>query len=217
MIHSSATRKWLPLSSLAIILLLLPGFVLLATETAADEPAFPAFLFPWSAQIEGLYYTGGPHIWTNGIPSGLDFSDGNTNTPVLAAAAGTVFFVGKEICEGGVGCNTVKIRHDGGWETWYVHLSRFAEGLTQGSQVARGQYVGNEGGDGGFPVHIHLELRLNGALSVGITDLLMDGRSIQGARVLTPPREFHSRVISPVSKPTTTDMLVTRSITYFPR
>jgi hypothetical protein len=142
-------RRWL-LCLLAALCCLLA-----ATATfAADEPSFK---FPWDAS-QKLRFTGGPHIWTQGIHSGLDFSDGLTTTAILAMADGKVSFIGDENCKDGK-CKTVKIAHDGGWETWYVHLSDYAPKLSEGDTVRQGQWIGNEGSSGAKFVHIHIELR----------------------------------------------------------
>jgi len=121
----------------------------------------PAWRLPWEYGTK-WHYTGGPHHWTGGTLSGLDFASG-PNHHVYAVADGTVSFVGQESCVGGP-CNAVKIGHQGGWETWYVHLASFAPRLQQGQTVRQGQYVGEEGDSGANGVrHLHLELRKDGA------------------------------------------------------
>jgi murein DD-endopeptidase MepM/ murein hydrolase activator NlpD len=64
---------------------------------------------------------------------------------------------------GGYG-NWVKIRHSGGWETGYGHLSRWAKGLKRGQHVSQGQviaYVGSTGESTG--PHLHYEVIQKGA------------------------------------------------------
>jgi hypothetical protein len=139
-------------------------------EAQGTTQTAPEFEFPWDEDITPAF-TSGPHVWTGATRSGLDFSTGSTNTAVLAMADGTVSFVGDETCRlpSGtlVNCNTVKITHDGGWETWYVHLSEFSSRLSQWRRgmvwrVKQGDWLGNEGSDGASNVHIHIELRRNG-------------------------------------------------------
>jgi murein DD-endopeptidase MepM/ murein hydrolase activator NlpD len=128
---------------------------------ATPPTAPPAWRFPWEYGTK-WYYTGGPHHWSGSTLSGLDFASG-PNRHVYALADGTVNFVAQENCVGGL-CNTVKIGHQGGWETWYVHLASFAPGLQQGQTVRQGQYLGEEGDSGANGVtHLHLELRKDGA------------------------------------------------------
>ncbi len=119
------------------------------------------FRFPWDAS-QKLAFTGGPHAWIEPTRSGLDFSDGSTATHILAMADGVVTFVGQETCIEG-SCNVVKVHHDNGWDVWYVHLSSFAPGIAPGVRVPVGTWLGNEGSSGAPAVHIHIELRLNGA------------------------------------------------------
>jgi fibro-slime domain-containing protein len=139
------------------------------TVVGADQ----GFKFPWDASKK-LAYTGGPHIWISPTRSGLDFSSRSTTTHVLAMADGVVTFVGQETCKFGQ-CNTVKVSHNIGLETWYVHLSSFAPDILSACQpkpsgecasnvqVLQGKWLGNEGDTGANGViHIHIELRKNG-------------------------------------------------------
>lgn len=59
-------------------------------------------------------------------------------TPVRAAARGTVETAGPER-HGGL---SVLVRHSGGYETYYKHLSSLASGLGPGDVVSRGQIIG---------------------------------------------------------------------------
>jgi len=77
--------------------------------------------------------------------------------PVLAVAAGDVTFAA---VSGGSG-RLVRIRHKNGYETMYLHLSRFA--VKRGQHVAQGQvigYVGNSGLVTG--THLDFRMRQNG-------------------------------------------------------
>jgi murein DD-endopeptidase MepM/ murein hydrolase activator NlpD len=85
---------------------------------------------------------------------GVDFGAGS-GTPVLAAGDGVVVKAGRW---GGYG-NWLQIRHSGGWETGYAHLSRYAKGLRPGMKVRQGQvvaYVGSTGMSTG--PHLHYEV-----------------------------------------------------------
>lgn len=89
---------------------------------------------------------------------GTDFA-APSGTPVFSAADGVVVEARRW---GGYG-NWVRIRHTGGWETGYAHLSRFARGLRPGQRVSQGQvvaYVGSTGASTG--PHLHYELWRNG-------------------------------------------------------
>jgi murein DD-endopeptidase MepM/ murein hydrolase activator NlpD len=90
---------------------------------------------------------------------GIDFGAG-MGTPVLAAGDGVVVEARRW---GGYG-NWLRIRHSGGWETGYGHLSRYAAGLRPGMHVSQGQlvaYVGSTGVATG--PHLHYEVWLKGA------------------------------------------------------
>lgn len=65
-------------------------------------------------------------------------------TPILAVAEGVVTEAGHR---GGNG-NYVKIRHDGSYETQYLHMRGFAKGIKRGTRVAQGQTIGYVGSTG---------------------------------------------------------------------
>lgn len=65
-------------------------------------------------------------------------------TPIIAVAEGVVTEADRR---GGNG-NYVKIRHDGNYETQYLHMRGFAKGLRRGTRVAQGQTIGYVGSTG---------------------------------------------------------------------
>ncbi len=147
--------------------------VLLVAPASAAESS--DFKFPWDAS-KTLAFTGGPHIWDGEPGSGLDFSDGSKSTPILAMANGEVLSVGDEICKFGK-CKTAKVKHDNGWEIWYVHLSDYAPKLDKGVRVQQGDWIGNEGATGANGVtHIHIELRKDGR-GISWTNVTIEGWS----------------------------------------
>ena len=79
---------------------------------------------------------------------------------VLAVASGTVVSAGRA----GAGGNQVRIRHDRGLETFYMHLSSFAPGVRAGVHVDQGQVIGRVGSTGtATGPHLHFSLRKNGS------------------------------------------------------
>ncbi len=74
---------------------------------------------------------------------GVDYA-APKGTPVHAVADGVVTFKGW----GGGGGNTLKIKHAGNIVTGYLHLSRFAKGINQGTRVSQGQLIGYVGSTG---------------------------------------------------------------------
>lgn len=87
---------------------------------------------------------------------GLDFRAAY-GTPIHAVAAGTVEFAGRK---GGYG-NFVELRHAGGLESGYGHMSRIK--VRRGQRVRRGQVIGYVGSTGlSTGPHLHYELSRNG-------------------------------------------------------
>jgi murein DD-endopeptidase MepM/ murein hydrolase activator NlpD len=79
---------------------------------------------------------------------------------VLAVAAGTVVSAGWA----GAGGKQVRIRHDRGIETYYMHLSSYGPGVRAGARVEQGQLIGRVGATGtATGAHLHFSLRKNGA------------------------------------------------------
>lgn len=65
-------------------------------------------------------------------------------TPIMTVAEGVVL----EATRRGGNGNFVKIRHDGTYETQYLHMQRFAKGIRPGTRVAQGQTIGYVGATG---------------------------------------------------------------------
>jgi murein DD-endopeptidase MepM/ murein hydrolase activator NlpD len=88
--------------------------------------------------------------------SGIDLA-APKGTPIYATADGVVVAAGRE---GGYG-NTVRIRHDFGFETLYAHKSNIR--VQAGQRVSRGDHIGDMGATGrSTGVHLHYEVHLNG-------------------------------------------------------
>lgn len=76
-------------------------------------------------------------------------------TPIVAAGAGKVIYVGKT--KRGIG---VIIDHGAPWKTFYQHLDTSA--VKKGDQVAAGEVIGTAGHGEGSIRHLHFELWYNG-------------------------------------------------------
>jgi murein DD-endopeptidase MepM/ murein hydrolase activator NlpD len=89
---------------------------------------------------------------------GVDYG-APTGTPVHVTSDGTVTLAGRK----GGGGNMVTVRHTNGYETNYLHLSRFAKGIRRGVRVSQGQVVGYVGSTGlASGPHLDYRVQLNG-------------------------------------------------------
>ena len=99
-----------------------------------------------------------PVLGTNRPHLGVDYG-ASTGTPVIAVANGRVV---SAAASGGSG-NMVRLRHTNGYETYYLHLSRFAKGMRPGSRVVQGQIIGYVGSTGlATGPHLDYRIRENG-------------------------------------------------------
>ena len=78
---------------------------------------------------------------------------------VVSVAAGVVVSAGWA----GGGGNQVRIRHASGYESYYLHLSRFGKGIRAGARVGQGEVIGYVGSTGtATGPHLDYRLRKNG-------------------------------------------------------
>jgi murein DD-endopeptidase MepM/ murein hydrolase activator NlpD len=99
---------------------------------------------------------------------GVDYA-APTGTPVQAVGSGVVIAAGWN----GGGGKTVRLRHTGGYETSYMHLSRIA--VRPGTRVAQGDVIGYVGATG-LATGPHLDFRI-----------WLHGRPRNPSRVIFPP------------------------------
>lgn len=110
---------------------------------------------------------------------GVDFGAGH-GTPILAAGDGVVIRASRW---GGYG-NYVQIRHSGGWDTGYAHVSRYAKGIRPGVRVRQGQvvaYVGSTGLSTG--PHLHYEVWQRGRRVNPVGAKVPQGTVLAGAEL----------------------------------
>ncbi|MGL5681555.1 MAG: peptidoglycan DD-metalloendopeptidase family protein [Marinifilaceae bacterium] len=86
---------------------------------------------------------------------GVDYA-APTGTPVFSIGDGTVVAKGFQANGGG---NYVKIKHNGSYQTSYMHLSGFAKGLKVGSRVRQKEVIGYVGSTG-LSTGPHLDFRV---------------------------------------------------------
>jgi murein DD-endopeptidase MepM/ murein hydrolase activator NlpD len=85
---------------------------------------------------------------------GVDYG-APSGSAVVAVANGTVVSASYS----GGGGNTVHLKHAGGFETYYLHLSSFGPGIRAGTHVTQGQLIGRVGMTG-TATGPHLDYRL---------------------------------------------------------
>lgn len=114
---------------------------------------------------------------------GVDFV-APRGTPVKAAAPGEVI---EAHWKGGGFGRYIRIRHAGGLETAYAHLSRIAGGVAPGARVEAGQVIGYSGSSGlTTGPHLHYE--------VWRGEVAIDPASVHpGLRLAERPRRKASR------------------------
>jgi len=90
---------------------------------------------------------------------GVDYA-ATVGTPVWSVADGTVTRAGNT----GDGGNTVCIRHRNGFETCYLHLSGYAQGVKTGARVSQKEVIGYSGNSGlTTGPHLHFAMKRNGS------------------------------------------------------
>ena len=104
---------------------------------------------------------------------GVDYG-APAGSSVVAVAAGSVVSAGYA----GAGGNQVRLKHAGGFETYYLHLSAYGPGIRAGAHVAQGQLVGRVGSTGSATgPHLDYRLKRNG---VFVNPVSMHSRQAPG-------------------------------------
>lgn len=99
------------------------------------------------ARKHPIYKTIRPH-------TGVDYA-APAGTPVMSIGDGVVIAKGYK----GGGGNTIKIRHNSVYTTAYLHLSKFASNIKEGTHVSQGQVIGYVGSTGSS-TGPHLDFRV---------------------------------------------------------
>jgi murein DD-endopeptidase MepM/ murein hydrolase activator NlpD len=121
---------------------------------------------------------------------GVDYG-APTGSPVVAVSSGVVVSAGWA----GGGVNQVRIRHAGGYESYYLHLSRFAKGVRAGTRVSQNDVIGYVGATGtATGPHLDYRLRRNGVFVNPITEhrKLPPGEPIAAAHLAAFRRHVES-------------------------
>ena len=124
-------------------------------NTNVDVNAAVAFAQPVSGGYQissGFGYRIDPFTHKNAFHNGIDIPLPE-NTPVLAARDGIVIKTGKDKYGG----KYVKLKHDNGYTTLYVHLSKII--ARKGRKVKQGEIIGLSGNTGrSTGPHLHFEV-----------------------------------------------------------
>lgn len=147
-----------------------------------------------------------PITGENLLHAGVDFP-APTGTRVHAAGSGII--TDKKFGEG-YGW-FIRIQHERGYETVYAHLSGFAEGLTEGQTVMRGDVIGYVGSTGSSTgAHLHFEILRNGFYVNPMTLALPSGRNLKTDTGIFASFEQQKHVIDTVrNAPSDTQMAAT--------
>ncbi|MFN3469920.1 MAG: peptidoglycan DD-metalloendopeptidase family protein [Novosphingobium sp.] len=99
-----------------------------------------------------------PVLHYNKLHGGTDFA-APIGTPIFAAADGMIEFAAMKGANG----NLTILRHDNGWQTYYLHQNVFAPGIAAGVRVTQGQRIGDVGTTGrSTGPHLHYEVHIDG-------------------------------------------------------
>lgn len=176
---------------------------ILAAEFTNDGQTYKAFRFQDGSKKPGFYDANGKSLRKAILRAPLPFSRVSsgftmrrfhpiaktwrshpaidyaapTGTPIMAVGDATIVAIGRT---GGNG-NFIKLRHSGGLETMYLHMSRFAKGMRGGKRVRQGEVIGYVGSTG-LATGPHLCYRMT-----------RNGAPVNPAKIPTTPGEPISR------------------------
>jgi len=92
------------------------------------------------------------------LHKGTDFA-APTGTPIYASGNAVVEWAAMKGANG----NLTILRHDNGWQTYYLHQSVFMPGIVPGARVRQGQEIGEVGTTGrSTGPHLHYEVHVDG-------------------------------------------------------
>ncbi|MGI4732259.1 MAG: M23 family metallopeptidase [Janthinobacterium lividum] len=119
------------------------------------------------------------------LHKGTDFA-APVGTPIYAAGDATVEFAGLK----GPNGNFVKLRHDSGWETLYLHMNRIWPGVVAGARVSQGEQIGEVGTTGrSTGPHLHYEVHVAGKPVDPLGIRTETGKALSGAALAGFRRE----------------------------
>jgi murein DD-endopeptidase MepM/ murein hydrolase activator NlpD len=134
------------------------------------------------ARMHPILHTATAHL-------GVDYA-APVGTAIWASASGTITFRGPA---GGAG-NFVVLKHDGGLETHYMHMSKFVDGQKVGQRISAKTVIGYVGSTGlSTGPHLHFGIKQNGAYIDPSKLVPVKGKGVP-SRLLPAFREEASRL-----------------------
>ncbi len=152
-------NKWGKLFAPLVVVAVLMGGFAVPGQAAVSEDEF-ILIFPHRDAETHFLSEFGVAKPDGRLHRGVDLF-ATRGTEVVAGADG---FVQKAQRGSRAGVYVV-LTHADGYESWYIHLGSFAEGLQVGDPVAAGDvigYVGSTGNAAGTSPHTHFEVHKNG-------------------------------------------------------
>lgn len=149
-----------------------------------------------NARISSLYgYRRHPIYKTKKFHSGVDYA-APKGTPVFASGSGVLELVRYV---NGYG-NSIKIRHNSEYQTFYAHMNGFASGMKPGVRVKKGQIIGYVGSTGrSTGPHLHFEILKKGQRIDPLKAKVATGTDLTGSQLA----EF-KRIVTQVDNGTVT-------------
>lgn len=149
-----------------------------------------------NARISSLYgYRRHPIYKTKKFHSGVDYA-APKGTPVFASGNGVLELVRYV---NGYG-NSIKIRHNSEYQTFYAHMNGFASGMKPGVRVRKGQIIGYVGSTGrSTGPHLHFEILRKGQRIDPLKAKVATGTDLTGSQLA----EF-KRIVTQIDNGATT-------------
>ena len=126
-----------------------------------------------------------PVLHFNKMHNGTDFA-APIGTPIYASGNAVVEWAAMK----GPNGNLTILRHDNGWQTYYLHQSMFMPGIVPGARVTQGQKIGEIGTTGrSTGPHLHYEVHIDGKPVDPMSIDTGTGKTLSGAALAAFAKE----------------------------
>jgi len=114
------------------------------------------------------------------LHKGTDFA-APIGTPIYASGNGVVEWAAMKGANG----NLTILRHDNGWQTYYLHQNMFMPGIVPGAHVGQGQKIGEIGTTGrSTGPHLHYEVHIDWQPVDSMTIQTDSGQTLSGPALI---------------------------------